>query len=101
MTSFFDQMRMFFWNIFNRPQLNDIIDILIVAVLLYHLIMLTRETRASDVMKGFVLLIVACLLSGVMGLTALTSTLISRFSSSSACISAIFSADSVAPFAQA
>ena len=63
---------MFFWNIFNRPQLNDIIDILIVAVLLYHLIMLTRETRASDVMKGFVLLIVACLLSGVLGLTALT-----------------------------
>ena len=72
MTNFLDQMRMFFWNIFNRPQLNDILDILIVAVLLYHLIMLTRETRASDVMKGFVLLIVACLLSGMLGLTALT-----------------------------
>ena len=63
---------MFFWNIFNRPQLNDILDILIVAMLIYQLIMLTRETRASDVMKGFVVLIVACLLSGLMGLTALT-----------------------------
>lgn len=63
---------MFVWNIFNRPQLNDIVDILIVTVLIYELIMLTRETRASDVMKGFLLLIVACLLSGLLGLTALT-----------------------------
>ena len=63
---------MFFWNIFNRPQLKDIIDILIVAVLIYQLIMLTRETRASDVMKGFVVLIITCLLSAFMGLTALT-----------------------------
>ena len=72
MTTFLNQMRLFFWNIFHRPQLNDIIDILIVAVLLYQLIMLTRETRASDVMKGFVVLIAACLLSGLLGLTALT-----------------------------
>lgn len=72
MTSFLNQMRMFIWNIFNRPQLNDIIDILIVAVLIYQLIMLTRETRASEVMKGLVLLIVVCLLSSVLGLTALT-----------------------------
>ena len=70
--NFYDQMRMFFWNIFNRPQFNDILDILIVAVLIYQLIMLTRETRASDVMKGFVMLIVACMLSGLLGLTALT-----------------------------
>ena len=72
LTNFLNQLRMFFWNIFNRPQLNDILDILIVAVLIYQLIMLTRETRASDVMKGFVMLIVACLLSGLLGLTALT-----------------------------
>ena len=70
--NFYDQMRMFFWNIFNRPQFNDILDILIVAVLIYQLIMLTRETRASDVMKGFVMLIIACMLSGLLGLTALT-----------------------------
>ncbi len=72
MTSFLNQMKMFLWNIFNRPQLNDIIDILIVAVLIYHLIMLTRETRASEVMKGLVLLIVVCLLSSVLGLTPFT-----------------------------
>ena len=72
MTSFFDQMRMFFWNIFNRPQLNDIIDIIIVALLLYQLIMLTRQTRASDVIKGFILLVITCMLSELLGLTALT-----------------------------
>ena len=63
---------MFFWNIFNRPQLNDIIDIIIVAALIYQVIMFARGTRASEVMKGFVLLILACLLSGFLGLTALS-----------------------------
>lgn len=72
MAKLIEQLKMFFWNIFNRPQINDIVDILIVAVLLYQLIMLTRQTRASDVMKGFGLLIVACMLSGLLGLTALT-----------------------------
>jgi len=72
LANFLNQMSIFFWNIFNRPQLKDIVDILIVAALLYHLILLTRETRASDVMKGFILLIVTCLLSDLLGLTALT-----------------------------
>lgn len=72
MSSFIDQIQMFFWNIFNRPQLNDIIDIIIVAALIYQVIMFARGTRASEVMKGFVLLILACLLSGFLGLTALS-----------------------------
>lgn len=72
MASFFDQIGIFFWNILNRPQLNDIIDIIIVAMLLYQLIMLTRQTRASDVIKGFILLVISCLLSELLGLTALT-----------------------------
>ena len=72
MSNFLEQLRMFIWNIFNRPQLNDILDILIVAALIYQLIMLTRETRASDVMKGFLLLIFASLLSSLFGLTAFT-----------------------------
>lgn len=72
MSSFANQIQTFFWNIFNRPQLHDIFDILIVAVLIYYLIMLTRETRANEVMKGLVLLLIACVLFNVMGLTALT-----------------------------
>ena len=72
MSSLFSQLQTFFWNIFNRPQLNDLLDILIVAVLIYQMIMLTRDTRASEVLKGFLLLFGASLLSSLLGLTALT-----------------------------
>ncbi len=72
MSSLFSQFQTFFWNIFNRPQLNDLLDILIVAVLIYQMIMLTRDTRASEVLKGFLLLVGASLLSSLLGLTALT-----------------------------
>ena len=72
MSSLFGQLQTFFWNIFNRPQLNDLLDILIVAVLIYQMIMLTRDTRASEVLKGFLLLVGASLLSSLLGLTALT-----------------------------
>lgn len=72
MPTFADQVQTFIWNIFNRPQLHDIFDILIVAVLIYYLIMLTRETRASEVIKGLILLLVACAFFNAMGLTALS-----------------------------
>ena len=72
MSSLFSQLQTFFWNIFNRPQLNDLLDILIVAVLIYQMIMLTRDTRASEVLKGFLLLVAASLLSSLLGLTART-----------------------------
>ena len=72
MSSLFSQLQTFFWNIFNRPQLNDLLDILIVAVLIYQMIMLTRDTRASEVLKGFLLLVGASLLSSLLGLTDLT-----------------------------
>ena len=72
MSSLFSQLQTFFWNIFNRPQLNDLLDILIVAVLIYQMIMLTRDTRASEVLKGFLLLVGASLLSSLLGLTART-----------------------------
>lgn len=72
MTSFLNDMRMFVWNIFHRPQPNDVFDIIIVAILLYQMIMLTRQTRASEVMKGFILLIAVSLFSRLLGLTALS-----------------------------
>ncbi len=72
MSSFFNQIQLFIWNIFHRPQINDVIDIIIVAALIYQVIMFARGTRASEVMKGFMLLILACLVSGFLGLTALS-----------------------------
>ena len=59
------------WNVFNRPTIADILDILIVAFLLYQLLMLTRETRASAVLKGLVMLLLASWVSDLLGLTAL------------------------------
>ncbi len=71
MEAFWNQVQTFFWNIFNRPGFTDYIDILIVAVLLYQLVMLTRETRAIQVLKGLAVLLVVSWISELLGLTAL------------------------------
>lgn len=60
-----------YWNLLHRLGLADIIDILIVAVVLYELLMLIRHTRGSAVLKGFALLIIASLVSNMFGLTAM------------------------------
>lgn len=65
------QIKNVLWNVFNRPSITDIVDILIVAFILYELLMLTRETRASAVLKGLVMLVVASWVSDLLGLTAL------------------------------
>lgn len=65
------EVRSILWNVFNRPTIADILDILIVAFLLYQLLMLTRETRASAVLKGLVMLLLASWVSELLGLTAL------------------------------
>lgn len=59
------------WTVFNRIHIADIADIIIVAFLLYQLVMLTKQTRASAVIKGLVIIIVANWLSSFLGLTAL------------------------------
>ncbi|MGN0973057.1 MAG: diadenylate cyclase CdaA [Aristaeellaceae bacterium] len=59
------------WNVFNRPGLSDIRDILVVTVIIYELLMLTRQTRGSAVLKGLVLLLLIVGASNLLGLTAL------------------------------
>ena len=59
------------WNVLHRPSLADIIDILIVAIIIYKLLMLTRDTRGSAVIKGLLLLLVVVGISNLFGLTAL------------------------------
>lgn len=61
----------FFWNITNRIQFVDIVDIFIMAFLLYKLFQLTHQTRAGQVFKGFLLLIVISWASDLLGLKAL------------------------------
>ena len=59
------------WNVFNRPGLSDIIDILVVTVIIYELLMLTRQTRGSAVLKGLLLLLLIVGASNLLGLTTL------------------------------
>ncbi len=71
MSALWDDIQLFVWNIFHRPGPVDWLDILIVAFLLYELVMLTRQTRAIQVLKGLFILIVASYASGLVGLTTL------------------------------
>ncbi|MBQ9265116.1 MAG: diadenylate cyclase CdaA [Clostridia bacterium] len=71
MAGFWDQAQTFFWNLIHRPTLIDYIDILIIAFLIYQLVLLTRETRAIQVLKGLAVIIVASYASELIGLTAL------------------------------
>lgn len=72
-----DTVQTALWNVFHRPGLSDVADILIVAVIIYYLLMMTRQTRASAVLKGLVLLLVATFVSDLLGLTALNWLLMS------------------------
>ena len=71
MNGFWDQAQTFFWNLIHRPTLIDYIDIVIIAVLIYQLVLLTRQTRAIQVLKGLAVIIVASYVSELIGLTAL------------------------------
>ncbi len=71
MQTLWTQLRDMLWNVFNRPTFTDVLDILIVAFLLYGLLMLARQTRASAVLKGLVVLILASWISDLLGLTAI------------------------------
>ena len=76
MQTLWAEFRNLLWNVFNRPTISDVLDILIVAFLLYELLMLTRETRASAVLKGLVMLVLASWFSDLLGLTALNWVLL-------------------------
>ena len=71
MTSLWETVQTMVWNVFHRPGLSDIFDILLVAIVIYELIMLTRQTRGSAVLKGLVLLLLIVGVSDLLGLTAL------------------------------
>lgn len=77
MTALWDTIQTALWNVFHRPGLSDIIDILIVTVIIYFLLMITRQTRASAVLKGLVVLLIATFVSDLLGLTALNWLLMS------------------------
>ena len=77
MAALWDALELYLWNVLHRPGLADIADILVVAAIVYKLLMLTRDTRGSAVLKGLVLLLVVTWISDLLGLTALNWLLMS------------------------
>ena len=59
------------WSLTHRLGIIDVIDILIVAVIIYELLLLTRHTRGSALLKGLFLLFLIVLLSNILGLISL------------------------------
>ena len=59
------------WNLTHRLGLVDILDIVIMAVILYELFILLRRTRSSALLKGVFILLVIVMLSSLLGLTSL------------------------------
>ncbi|MCI6640285.1 MAG: diadenylate cyclase CdaA [Pygmaiobacter massiliensis] len=55
-------------NIISHPKLSDIVDIAIVAFLIYELITLVRQTRAAQLMKGILVLFIAWFVSSIFDL---------------------------------
>lgn len=57
---------------FAQFRLTDVIDILIIAILLYRLLVLTKETRAYQVLKGLGMVFIAAILSDTLELPTLS-----------------------------
>ena len=72
MASYSQTIQLAWWNLTHRLGLAEIADILIVAVIIYSLIMLTRRTRGSAVLKGLILLLITTVVSTLLGMTALS-----------------------------
>ena len=64
-------MKDFFINIVSSIGLNDIVDILIVSFICYKLIGFIRDTRAQQLVKGMLVLVVTFFLSDILDLYAL------------------------------
>ncbi|MBR3785446.1 MAG: diadenylate cyclase CdaA [Firmicutes bacterium] len=64
-------MEKFFDNILSSIGLNDILDILIVAFIFYKILEFIKETRAQQLIKGLLVLVVAFFLSDLFNLYAL------------------------------
>lgn len=78
------------FSIFNTIQIRDIVDILAIAVLIFGLFKLIRETRAVQLLKGILLLLVLYFISSLCGLTMLSSLLQTFFEASVVIIVIIF-----------
>ena len=62
-------------SIIKTIQLRDIVDILAIALLIFGLFKLIQETRAVQLLKGVIMLLIVYFLSSLFGLVMLSSLL--------------------------
>ena len=70
-----EQISAILWNIFNRPRLIDLIDILLLTIIIYELLVHVRQTRVSQTIKGIIILLIATWLSDVLGMRTIHALL--------------------------
>lgn len=71
-------------------QLRDIVDILAIALLIFGLFKLIQETRAVQLLKGVIMLLIVYFLSSLFGLVMLSSLLRTFFEAAVVVIAIIF-----------
>lgn len=77
-------------SIIKTIQIRDIIDILAIALVIFGLFKLVHETRAVQLLKGIVVLLIIYLLSSIFGLVMLSSMLRTLFEASVVLVTVIF-----------
>ena len=77
-------------SIIKTIQLRDIVDILAIALLIFGLFKLIQETRAVQLLKGVIMLLVVSFLSSLFGLVMLSSLLRTFFEAAVVVIAIIF-----------
>ena len=71
-------------------EIRDIIDILAIAFIIFSLFKLVKETRAAQLLKGVVALLIIYLISSLCGLMMLTTLLRTFFEASVILVAIIF-----------
>lgn len=78
------------WSVIKTIQFRDVVDILAIALLIFGLLRLIRETRAMQLLKGLLLLLVVYILSSLFNLVMLSTLLRAFFEASVVIIAVIF-----------
>ena len=83
---FFDNL----WSVIKTIQFRDVIDIIAIALVVFGLLKLIRETRAVQLLKGLLLLLVVYIMSSIFNLVMLSTLLRLFFEASVIIIVVIF-----------
>ncbi len=90
MQSVWNALDNFWWSVTHLLSLTDVLDILIVAALLYQLVILTKQTPAVQVLKGLAVLLVFRYVSELIHLYTVSSVIDAVLSNTALLIIVLF-----------